>query len=81
MTIFHVLKYHISNPPTAEELQALPPDILERWCKEIKFNIRAVRNPHTILARYFELESNQNRDSRWLNQLANLRTILKRMRR
>lgn len=35
MTIFHSLKYPISDPPTREELQALPKEIFEEWCQHI----------------------------------------------
>jgi hypothetical protein len=38
VTIFHVLKYPISNPPTAEELEALPPKIFYEWIKTIYYS-------------------------------------------
>ena len=35
MTIFHTLKYPISDPPTKEELKALPNEVWEEWITHI----------------------------------------------
>lgn len=39
MSLFDVLKYPISTPPTKEELSALPRDFLLQWMVMVKFNL------------------------------------------
>jgi hypothetical protein len=39
MTIFHVIKYPISNPPTESELNKLPIEIYGEWLQTIGFNM------------------------------------------
>jgi hypothetical protein len=34
MSLFHVIKYHISCPPTAEEVMALPTEVIDKWIGE-----------------------------------------------
>lgn len=38
MSLFHVLKYPISNPPSIEEMLALPKPIMECWIEFIHEN-------------------------------------------
>lgn len=39
MTIFDALRYPISDPPTAEEFNRLPPKLLDSWTIKNNFNI------------------------------------------
>ena len=34
MSLFDLIKYPLSNPPTPEELFVLPPDIYNDWCRD-----------------------------------------------
>ena len=34
MTIFDVIRYPISDVPTAEEMEALPRDLFKKWARE-----------------------------------------------
>lgn len=38
MSLFHVLKYPVSDPPTMEELAALPHPILQQWAEFVYEN-------------------------------------------
>jgi hypothetical protein len=31
MSVFSILKYHISYPPTADEMERLPADLYDKW--------------------------------------------------
>jgi hypothetical protein len=44
MSLFDVLKYPISNPPTLQELEALPVVIFDRWV--IDANLWHIRLEH-----------------------------------
>lgn len=55
MTIFDTLRYHISIPPSAEELSRLPNELFEHWLEDIGYgNIMPV-TPQQV-AVYFEFE-------------------------
>lgn len=38
MTIFDTIRYPISNPPTAEEFEAVPPRLLRKWIKKTEWS-------------------------------------------
>lgn len=38
MTIFDVIRYPISDVPTKEQLQALPPRLFRRWASKVNFD-------------------------------------------
>lgn len=35
MSLFDVIKYPISNPPSPEELFVLPTDVYSGWCRDL----------------------------------------------
>lgn len=37
MTIFDVLRYNPSHPPTRAQIDALPQEVYGKWCKAIGF--------------------------------------------
>jgi len=39
MSVLMTLKYPISTPPTREQLEAIPFDVLEAWLREVKYNV------------------------------------------
>lgn len=41
MTIFHVIKYPISTPPTVEEFEALPSEFFTEWKTDMGFTLEA----------------------------------------
>ena len=43
MSIFDVIKYPVSHPPTLSEIYALPPDIYKKWCKEAGWDTGTIR--------------------------------------
>jgi hypothetical protein len=43
MNLFDVLKYPISVPPTMEELEALPADLLINWMLAVNFDADMIR--------------------------------------
>jgi hypothetical protein len=52
MSIFDVIKYPISEPPTKEELEALPDDLYNYWCVR-EFGYSYSRNTiHRYLSGY-----------------------------
>lgn len=59
MSLFHVIKYPISNPPTASQLEALPPKLFRRWAMLVGFR------PNTypcIVSRWYEEATHTNTD-------------------
>lgn len=42
MTIFDVLRYDISRPPSRSQLDAIPDDIYLQWCKAIGIDIDTI---------------------------------------
>jgi len=59
MSLFDVIRYPISNPPTKEELWALPPDLFNEWKKSVGWkNVRGV-TPGYVEAYYKEFNSDE----------------------
>lgn len=47
MSIFTVIKYPISNPPTAEQLKVLPTDLINKWINHSNFNYHFLFPPQS----------------------------------
>ena len=45
MSLFDVIKYPISTPPTVEQLSALPKDLFSRWIKTTPWADKKVVTP------------------------------------
>jgi uncharacterized protein (DUF2126 family) len=81
MTIFDSIKYPISNPPTVEELEALPRRLFHRWARKHFF---IVANKRTIaVEKWYRTEANAKDQSKlyWREELQDLRNMIYRMRK
>lgn len=55
MSLFSVLKYPISSPPQAEELQALPRDLFVQWINNSDWrSITGVKDDYEHIAGWYE---------------------------
>jgi len=61
MTIFDVIRYPISIPPTEEELEALPRELFNKWTLKVNFSTGA--DPYSVVRWYeFQLRYNEEED-------------------
>ena len=65
MTIFHVLKYPISDYPSEQELDDLPESVFKEWAAS--FQIHSAHNPWTTNLVLFTMD--ENRRDRLVNDL------------
>lgn len=76
--IFNVIKYPIGDPPTLEQLKAVPPHVFNRWRKSLGFGPVALED----LYRHLLLTSNQDKPfDTWRDEVAELRRMIARMRK
>lgn len=81
MTIFNVIRYPISSPPTLAELEALPLDVYARWVRKTFHigGIGKVSTPdqvHSLLSRVHSDDTEF-----WESYIEDLRTMISRLRR
>jgi hypothetical protein len=53
MTVFDVLRYPISSPPTVEELEALPEDLYYEWISTSVWRGYPLRNDRAHIAIWY----------------------------
>jgi hypothetical protein len=56
MHLFNVLKYPISNLPTAAELDALPHDLYMNWLIAAEWTRSANRADPKLISRYYRMD-------------------------
>jgi hypothetical protein len=69
MSLFTVLKYPISWPPTKEELEALPKEVLDRWVEHNVWNVACSATISNMMQVLYLQESYQKSVSEYLAKL------------
>ena len=62
MTIFDVLRYQISDPPTESQLRALPESVYNKWCRSSSWK-GFPRDDMTVVAEYYNFFQHHLRDT------------------
>ena len=84
MTIFHIIKYPISSPPTMEELESLPKEIITKWqdhSRLVKNADGRIRGIHFLHSGLFIAQNRRKRAGYFsihdaLESIASLRRII-----
>lgn len=63
MTLFSIIKYPLSHPPTEEELSALPEEVFADWCYQVVANITRAASPRTVASIFRAFYRIENQDS------------------
>ena len=74
MSIFSVLRYPISDPPTGEELAALPPDLFTDWKLQTTWRFTYNRQSPKLIADFY---LQHTRPSWAYNEVQLLRQMIK----
>lgn len=64
MTIFHILKYTISIPPTKDELKNLPPNLYIEWLKNVGWNPLTYPKDISYIYNYYKWALSQPNEHR-----------------
>ena len=69
MSLFDVIKYPISEPPTEAELRVLPANLYTKWCMDTRWQWVALPTPSRIADFYFNKPAHYRHDVSLLRKM------------
>ena len=74
MSLFDVIKYPISNPPSMDELRAIPDEVLDKWAINVRRFMKGASKEYMVgyLSTYYRLSKDKIQSTYEVSILRNL---------